>query len=236
MSPRVTKKRNTPIFFGVSVALHIGLLALIVYYSSTVSQTSSTAKRETAKTEISSYLYFPPRSGPLKVAEEEMTETMIKPDSTIVEDTVVQRKLTEQKVIKEIPSPVFNQEDGISTLPKPQNASTIKPPKDLMKSTSRYLRSIDSIRQKELAESGSHAYRRSKTSPVIKKPELTTSTEEREMQIRRIQVDCSNAAKKGVAFVSGLLGGTVKCYEYDMSDFQIYIDKHQNKGVEVKNK
>ncbi|WP_395342706.1 hypothetical protein PN836_001630 [Ningiella sp. W23] len=53
------------------------------------------------------------------------------------------------------------------------------------------------------------------------------SVEEREALLRKIEVDCTNAKKKGMMIIMGVLGGTVECRSH--SNFQEYIDKHLNK-------
>nr|WP_136249464.1 hypothetical protein [Ningiella ruwaisensis] len=80
-----------------------------------------------------------------------------------------------------------------------------------------------------MAEQEAKAYMRQKVSPDLNLPDFDSlaRAEQREAALRKIEVDCANAAKKGISIITGLFGGTVQCR--DNNEFQQYIDKHLNK-------
>lgn len=91
-----------------------------------------------------------------------------------------------------------------------------------------YQAAINSQAIQLMAEQGAKEYQKRRLSPVIQPPAISTR-EEREAILRRVEIDCTNAAKQGLSFVSGLLGGTIECRKN--STFQEYIDKRLEKDA-----
>ncbi|WP_371193095.1 hypothetical protein [Glaciecola sp. SC05] len=89
-----------------------------------------------------------------------------------------------------------------------------------------YQSNINDQAIQRMAEQDAKEYQLRKSSPIIAPPNLP-SQEDREAMLRTIELDCANAAKKGLGFISGLMGGTIECR--NNPDFQQYIDKHLGK-------
>jgi hypothetical protein len=93
-----------------------------------------------------------------------------------------------------------------------------------------YQAAINSQAIQQMAEQGAKDYQKRRLSPVIQPPAISTR-EERGAILRRVEIDCTNAAKQGLSFVSGLLGSTIECRKN--STFQEYIDKRLEKDASL---
>ena len=176
-------------------------------------------------------MYFPPavvKQTDSKTKEESTPETIIEnlqqesieiEDSTNAENDSV--KLSDDVQVEPDDSSASQQANDLS------DENQQLPKINIAESLNRHLQKLDNINQQNLASASAQQHMKSRRSPQINTQRPTITLEQRQRILRRIQVDCQNAAKRGLSFISGILGGTIECRSYN--GFQQYIDKHLNK-------
>jgi hypothetical protein len=229
---------KTKWFICLSISLHIFVLIIIgLSYLQTYSHKPIVSKKNTDQA-ISSYFVFAKAAVDQDVTPELSPETMQQPTVSLSESVPkLEPKLND----------IVNSEHALEQALKPiDSAITQENTAKILTSTSNSqadisinMASIDQALQNyqiqlndqqinKMAQESALAFRKEKTSPQITMPSNTMTPEQQEALRRRVVVDCTNAAKRGLSIITSLLGGTIECNQNP--DFQEFIDKRINKA------
>lgn len=227
-------------FVVLSLLLHVVLL----WWFKPSSGTPERARAESSHKPIQARLVFAPaRVEQMAEPEDVLQQPEPKPEPSpppqktiALPDTA--RPAPEPKpepAPETLPAVVETNSEPQSTTSEAQPAPTtdIRSAADMAR---QHLQQFQLSKQNDLAEQAARDHRRQLTSPVIPRPtpEPYMTEDEKFLDSVKIKANCDKTGAGATAMIAGLLGGTIECNR--PSDFQPFIKRRLNKGIEPQDK
>lgn len=217
-------------FLLASVLAH-SLIIIALFYTSTA-KAPATQKQ---KIPLQSYIVFtnPPQTTQIQTTVPKMNEFINEPEEIETVNNFspsIERKEKQFIDLSDASTDNDAKEAQTSSEAAPLPTFIPRPRITVDDALHRYQAQLNNKAIAQISQQELQNYQRSKVSPQITAPKPMDAADQ-QILIERIKVDCTDAAKKGLSIISGLLGGTIECNEH--VNFQEYIDKRLNKSSPV---
>jgi hypothetical protein len=224
--PNQVRIASKSLFLVASVLLHLALLIAVLI---TLDPFLPSIKIEKNVAPLKSYIIFASPVSPVQPSQ----KVTLEPNSSPVKQAIEEKQAPSSdnasisNALPILPSPALEQVSDASANQDNAPPVVVNDPVISRQTIDRAVQNYQSILNKQailkMGEQQAREYQIQKRSPLIARPSVATG-EQRESMLRRVEVDCASAAKKGLSIITGLFGGSIECRSH--SNIQQYIDKH----------